>query len=541
MSETLVHLKTFAELPPALWRFAQHTMTLDEAERIVRERMENREERFLRIAERCIYGYPASPYLPLLEMAGCELGDLQQIVRHRGLEATLRALREAGVYVTFEEYKGRQPMVRNGREFVVTPRSFDNPFARRHLTFQTGGSTGAASNVAADVDHIAAGAPYQLLTLNAHGVLDAPTAVWRGILPDSTLRSMLRRAYIGRLPEHWFSHVDWRESQYWLKYGMATGYVIFWMRLFGMRVPLPQVVKLDQALVIARWIADTLKAHGQCLLHAQVSRAVRVCLAAREAGLDLRGATIKGGGEPATPAKVEHMERAGVHYISNYAMAEAGSTASGCAKPVDGSDVHLFKDAVALFGYPHRVDATGTTVPAFNLTTLLPAASKLMLNFQMDDYGIIEERHCGCGLEAYGYTTHLRQIRSYAKLTGEGVMLIGTEMVRILEEVLPAHFGGSHLDYQIMEQEDEQGFTRIYLIISPRVEIEDESQVIEVILEALGQSSSMADAARALWQHAQTIQVKRVEPVLTDRGKLMPLHINRYPSDSVLAEGETDD
>lgn len=537
MSEALLHLKTFAQLPPALYRFSQHRMTLDEAERTVRERMERREERFLQIVERGIYGYPASPYLPLLQMAGCELGDLQGMVKRRGLEETLRALREAGVYVTFEEYKGRRPMVRNGREFAVTPRDFDNPSLRSHLTFETGGSTGVPSNVVADVDHIAAGAPYQLITLAAHGVLDAPTAVWRGILPDSTLRSMLRRAYIGRLPEHWFSHVGWRESQYWLKYGLATWYVIFWMRLFGMRVPLPEVVKLDEALVVARWVADTLKAHGRCLLHAQVSRAVRVCLTAQEAGLDLRGATIKGGGEPATPAKVQHMERAGVHYISNYGMAEAGSVASGCAWPIDGSDVHLFKDGFALFGYPHRVDATGTTVPAFNLTTLLPAASKLMLNFQMDDYGIIEERHCGCELEAYGYTTHLRQIRSYAKLTGEGVILIGTEMVRILEEVLPARFGGSPLDYQIMEQEDEQGFTRIFLTISPRIEIEDESTAVGVMLDALGQSSSMADAARALWQHAQTIQVRRAEPVWTDRGKFMPLHIQRRP-DKALLEGE---
>jgi hypothetical protein len=227
------------------------------------------------------------------------------------------------------------------------------------------------------------------------------------------------------------------------------------------------------------------------------------------------------------------MERAGVRYISNYGMAEAGTIASGCARPLDGSDVHLFHDSVALFGYPHQVEPAGVTVPAFNLTTLLPAASKLMLNFQMDDYGIIEERRCGCRLESYGFTTHLRQIRSYAKLSGEGVILIGTEMVRIIEEVLPAHFGGTPLDYQMMEQEDEQGLTRIYLLISPRVEIEDESAVIDVMLNALRQSSSMADAARALWQHTQTIQIKRAEPVWTGRGKLMPLHIGRHPGDVV--------
>jgi hypothetical protein len=536
VNETLEYLKTFAQFPLALQRFARHTLTLDEAKRIVRQRMEHREENFLRIVARSIYGHPPSPYLSLLKMAGCKLGDLREMVKRKGLEETLRALREEGVYVTFEEFKGRKPIVRNGKEIRVTPWDFDNPFARRHFAFQTGGSTGAASNVAVDVDQIAARAPYKLLTLAAHGTLSAPSAIWRGILPDSTLGSMLWREYTGRLPERWFSQIGWRESKHWLKYGLATWYIIFWMRLFGIRVPLPKIVKVDQALVVARWVAETLKTHGRCRLHTNVSRAVRVCLAAQEAGLDLAGATIKGGGEPPTPAKVRQMERAGVHYISSYGMVEAGSIASGCARPLDGSDVHVFTDAYALFAYPHTVEGSGITVPAFNLTTLLPSAPKLMLNAQMDDYGLIEERHCGCELESYGYTTHLRQIRSYSKLTGEGVTLIGTEMLRILEEVLPARFGGSPLDYQIMEQEDDQGFTHLYLVISPRVEIADEATVIEVMLNALRQSSPMADAARMVWQQAQTVQVKRMEPVWTGRGKLMPLHIQRRSFDPPLGK-----
>jgi hypothetical protein len=342
---------------------------------------------------------------------------------------------------------------------------------------------------------------------------------------------MLRRAHIGQLPERWFSPIGWRDSRHWFKYGLATGYILLCMRLCGIRVPLPQVVRVDQAHVVARWLAETLKTHGRCLLYTQVSYAVRVCLAAQEAGLDLRGATIKAGGEPATPAKVRQIESAGVRYMSSYGMTEAGSIASGCARPVDGSDVHLFKDAYALVSYPHTVPATGITVPAFNLTTLLPTAPKLMLNVQMDDYGVIEERHCGCELETYGYTTHLRHIRSYSKLTGEGATLIGTEMVRILEEVLPARFGGSPLDYQIMEAEDEQGFTRLYLLVSPRVAIVDESLVIQVVLDALSQSSPMADAARTIWQHASTLRVKRMEPTWTSRGKLLPLHIQRGTPD----------
>ena len=536
MNKTLDYLRMFTQFPLVLRRFSKRRLTLGVAKDIVRRQIESREQRFLRIIERGVYAYPPSPYRALLEIAGCGFGDLQEMVQRKGLETTLRALRESGVFVTFEEFKGRKPIVRHGREIPVQMRDFDNPLARRDFAYQTGGSTGIASSVAADLDHMAARAVYQLLTLDAHGMLDAPSATWHGILPHHGVGTMLRRSCIGPLPERWFSPIGWRDSDHWLSYSVATCYIILWMRLLGLRVPLPEIVKVDQALVVARWLADTVRAYQRCVLHTQVSRAVRVCIAAQEAGLDLTGATIKGGGEPPTPAKVQHMERAGVHYIPSYGMTEAGSIASGCARPIDGSDVHLFTDAYAMFSYPHRVEGVGVTVPAFNLTTLLPTAPKLMLNAQMDDYGIIEERNCGCELQTYGYTTHLRQIRSYSKLTGEGVSLIATEMVRILEEVLPDRFGGTPLDYQMLEQEDEQGLTRLYLVISPRVQIADESLVIKVVLNALRRSSPMADTASAVWQHAQTLQVRRLEPTWTMRGKLMPLHIRRRPFSEVREE-----
>lgn len=219
-------------------------------------------------------------------------------------------------------------------------------------------------------------------------------------------------------------------------------------------------------------------------------------------------------------------EAAGLKKIVRWLFCHLGMS---CASSTDPSDVHLFKDAFALFTFPHELPDLDVTVPAFNLTTLLPTSSKLMLNVQIDDYGIVEERECGCPLQAYGYTTHLRDIRSYSKLVGEGVTLIGNELLTILEKTLPARFGGSALDYQLLEREDEKGFTRLYLAISPRVRlgVEDEQRVVHVILNALRDSSPMADAARTIWQTAQTIQIKRMEPILTARGKLLPLHVQK--------------
>jgi len=527
MNKTLDNLKVFAQLPLALRRFSQHTITLDEAKRIVHERMAQREQNFLRTVENSVYGHPASPYLALLRMARCELGDLKALVRQKGLEGALKELREAGVYVTFEEFKGRKPIRRDGNTISVTARDFDNPSMQRLFTIESGGSTGAATTVGVNLEQIAGRAPNEMLTLSAHGVLNVPQIRWGAILPSGTLRAILRSVYIGHAPQRWFSPIGLRDSKYWLRYGLGTYYILFWIRMNGMHVPLPRYVGVGQAEVIARSVADMVQSHGCCVLNTFTSRAVRVCQAAQDAGLSLEGAVFFGTAEPATPAKVRLMERSGVRFVSNYGMVEANRIASGCARPNDVDDAHLLKDALALISYPFHLEEYGVTVPAFNLTTLLPSASKVLLNVQMDDYGIIEERHCGCELETYGYTTHVRRIRSYGKLVGEGVTLIGNELMHLLEEVLPARFGGSPLDYQIVEREDEKGLTRLIVVIHPRVGSVDEQRVVELIHNALSESSPMADAARAVWQQTQTIRVQRAEPTLTARGKLLPLHIER--------------
>ncbi len=530
MTETLDYLRMLALFPVSLRPFLRQSLTLEQAKKIIRDRMAHRGDNFLRLAERSIFDNPRSPYLPLFKLAGCELGDLRTLVTQNGLDMALQELRNAEVYVTFEEFKGRRPIRRRGQEFSVSGNDFDNPAAKRDFVFQTSGSTGAAMKVAADLDHIVARAPQRMVTLAAHHLLDVPTAVWHGILPaGGGLRLMLYGAYTGKIPLKWFSHIGGRESREWLKYGAATYYLILCMRLAGLPIPFPEHVRVDRALVIAQWATEMVKLHGRCLIRTGVSRGVRLCLAAQAAGLDLNGVTITGGGEPPTPAKVSQMNKAGVRYIPNYGMSDAGQPGSGCARPVDGSDVHLFKDSIALFTHPYQVENLDVTVPAFNITTLLPNSPKVLLNVQTDDYGIVEERNCGCELESYGYTTHLRQIRSYSKLTSESATLVGTDMLHILEDVLPAHFGGSPLDYQLMEAEDEQGLTKLFLIISPRVAIPDEQIVIQAVLDALRHTSAMADAARLFWQHADILKIKRMEPVWTAAGKLLPLHIpHRY-------------
>src|SRR5262249_6254130 len=93
------------------------------------------------------------------------------------------------------------------------------------------------------------------------------------------------------------------------------------------------------------------------------------------------------------------------------------------------------------------------------------------------------------------------------------------------DSVLPARLGGSALDYQLSEEEDETGLTRLFLYISPRIQIADENAVTDLVLRSLSESSAMGDAARALWQQARSLRIKRAEPVWTERGKLLPLRV----------------
>jgi hypothetical protein len=518
-------LKTYWRFSLGLPAFLRHRTTPAEAHAVVQRRMAEREDNFLRLVERGVFGYPRSPYRALLAHAGCTFGDLRDMVRARGLEATLHALYEAGVYVTFEELKGRAPIVRNGHVIPVKASDFDNPFLKHYYEGASGGTTGPGTRISLELDQLAASAvPLHTVTQEAHGLLGAPTALWRGILPDVTgVSNILQGARMGNVPQRWFTPVTRQDAPQPLRYHLATQHILLLSRLLGVRAPRPEPLPLDRAAVIARWAIETVARHGRALLRCHASMGLRIALAARDEGLDLAGTAILGGGEPPTPAKVREITRSGARWIPTYASGEATQIGMGCANPADGNDVHFFKDCLALIQRPQPVPGTQLAVDAFHFTSLLPTAPKLLLNAANDDYGVVERRSCGCLLEVCGYTEHLRHTRSFRKLTGEGITLVGSDLLRILDEVLPARFGGSPLDYQLAEVEDDRGFTRLDLVVSPRVQIADESAVIEVVLQSIDNTYG----ARAVWRQARTLRIRREEPIWTDRGKLMPLHLTR--------------
>jgi len=504
--------------------FLRRRISVREAEAIVWRRMAQRDETFLRILKRGFFDNPRSPYRPLLEMAGCRFGDVEKMVHADGIEPTLHALYDAGVYVTFEEFKGRAPIVRHGREFPVHARDFDNPYLTRYYQAQTSGSTGAGTRIRIDLEHLADELPFKVLQCHVHGVLHAPTAVWRPILPaTSGLSNCLRGPVVGNTPERWFTPVASRDVRLPLKHRLATEYILTAARLLGHPLPRPELVPLDEPGPVVDWVAQALRKAGACVISAFVSSALRVCVAARDRRMDMTGVTFRGGGEPPTPGKVRAITDTGARWAPAYGTSESGQIGMPCGRPVDGNDLHVVKDAVALIQREREVPHWSVSVGAFYVTTLLPSAAKLMLNAGIDDYGVLETRSCGCPLESYGYTEHVRDIRSYSKITGEGLTLVGTDLERILEEVLPARFGGTPLDYQLLEEEDENGFTRLSLLVSPRVKLQDDEAPLQAILQALERGKLPEALAAAFWKQAGSLRARRQEPVWSAGGKFMPL------------------
>ena len=127
LSRLIVYAKFFLALP----RFFSRTTSLKEAQSIIKNRMEHRQDNFLEVLKRCVFDYPKSPYLKLFKLANYSYEDVKSLVGKLGLEKTLEILRDAGIYFSIEEFKGRRPVVRKGMEFKLTLQDFRNPLFTR--------------------------------------------------------------------------------------------------------------------------------------------------------------------------------------------------------------------------------------------------------------------------------------------------------------------------------------------------------------------------------------------------------------------------
>ncbi len=132
-------------------------------------------------------------------------------------------------------------------------------------------------------------------------------------------------------------------------------------------------------------------------------------------------------------------------------------------------------------------------------------------------------------LPSYNFrdSVHIYNIRSYDKLTSQGQTFFGSDLIRIIEEVLPARFGGTSIDYQMVEEEDNDSSTHLSVLVSPEVGIVDEDELIRSVLSELSKGKDYLRMMADVWSQSKTLRVKRMRPITTAGGKLLPLHIQK--------------
>lgn len=524
----LDELRLAGRFARGLPRFLRGRVTEDGAAERIRRQLANRESTFLDVFRRGMLEREGSPYRPLLRHAGVEYGDVAELVRRDGIERALEQLYDAGVYVTHEEFKGWKPIRRAGLELETSPDEFDNPFGEPALGRLSGGSRGPQRSSRERFGLLEHDAAYHALFVAAFDLGERPAAVWRPVPPGGAgLDAVLYGAKIGRPVERWFSQN--RLSRGEPKELLLTKYTLLAGRLCGSPMPAPEHVPLNEAVRIARWLAAKCAAGTPAWVNAPASSAVRICLDARAHGLDIAGTFFRLGGEPLTQAKSDAIAATGSRAVCHYTMSELRRVGLACAAPAEVDDVHVVSDTVGVIQRERVVGGDGARVGVLVHTTLSALAGKLMLNVESGDYGLLTERACGCLFGELGFTHHLHSIRSYEKLTTEGTTFLGDDVLRLVEEVLPGRFGGRPIDYQLVEEEEAGGLTRISLVVSPSVGVIDDAEVVAAAHEALASGPSYREMMTGLLRDGDSLRVVRREPYSTSGGKLLPLHVLHRP------------
>jgi hypothetical protein len=512
--------------------FLRRPLTLEQAAASLRRRLAHRETDFLDLMDRAVYSDPGSPYSCLLAMAGCEQGDLKKLMSEEGLEGTLKVLARNGVFLTVDEFKGRRPVKRGSSSFTIRSQDLQSPISGPHLPAHTGGSGGAPSLVSYGIESMRDRAVNILLSMSAQKGESWVKAVW-GVSAGSA-PVVMRYSLFGCPVARWFVQVRPDSAGLHPCYRWVSPAIRIAALIAGVDFPRPEHVPLTDPLPIARWMAEILRSGRVPHLYSFFSPIVRLCREAHDAGIDLRGARFTATGEPATAGRLAEVRAVGAEIAVDYGSVDAGGPVSqSCLCPEEPDDVHFFEDLHAVV-QPDAEKGSALPPKALLLTSLRTASPLVLLNVSMGDQADLTRRSCGCPLDRLGWNLHLQNIRSFEKLTAAGMTFLDTDVVRILEEALPARFGGRSDDYQLVEEEDARGNTHIILAVHPRVGPVDETAVRTAFLDCIGSGRGAERIMSLQWRQSGFPHIERRIPALSGKGKV--LHIWRNDNAERTAE-----
>jgi hypothetical protein len=166
---------------------------------------------------------------------------------------------------------------------------------------------------------------------------------------------------------------------------------------------------------------------------------------------------------------------------------------------------------------------TDCEVNSLVFTTTTRHGPYFLINAEMDDAGDIEPATCDCGLSRFGYRRQIRNLFSYGKLTGQGNVLLGTDILRILLERLPARFGGVPGDYQLVES-GKGVQSMVELRVHPRLGKVSEAEVRDFFLAQV-KALWGGSLTRREWMQTGGFRVAIAKPFVTATGKVLPLHL----------------
>ncbi|HEX2387244.1 MAG TPA: hypothetical protein VHL99_11805, partial [Candidatus Binatia bacterium] len=515
-----------ARLARALPSFFRARVTLQEAEAAIERGIEDREKRFVQSARDWIYGNPKSPYLKLLKAAGCELADLRAEVLSRGLDATLEDLARAGVYLTDDELKGKKEVMRSGCSFRVRPKDLELPDASAGFAIQSSGTSNRPVPSQIRLDYLAARAYITAAFFSAHDLFAASHAVYDAILPaGGGVNNLLVYARIGIATDRWFARAipgDHRLGD-WYNY-LLTRWIVLNGSVFGPGFPAPVFTEIGDVGRIVQWVVERRRAGKRCCITTAASNAARIARTAWDVGESLAGVRFIVDGEPFTDAKRALLERVGASATSRYAYGGGVMVGYGCAAAAAADEIHVDETRLAVIQHPVPLPDAEPAIHPLLLTTLhASAGARFLLNAASGDYADVDRRTCGCPLEKSGFTLHLSHIRSYEKLTSEGMNYFYGDVYEFFEQTLPAEFGGAAGDYQLVEEEDENGQTRLTLIVHPGVGALDENKVLLRLQRRLADGSSGNRFQAEMWRASGTYRIRRETPRASPRGKILPL------------------
>ena len=516
-------LRAAAGFLSGLRPYFKTTLDLDAARRMLDAQLAARATTFALVLRRAIFEKKDSPYRRLFDWAGISYPDAEQMLVRDGLETTLERLYDAGISLTLEEFKGWRPVLRPGLELEVRQEDFDNPLTVGQYEARTGGSTSAPRRILIDPALLAHESAYHAALYAAANASDRPLGIWQPAPPGAVgIKTALMQAKLGRPTARWFSQNRLRAGS--LKHAAFTRAALYTARLFGARIAMPAYTPAADAGRVAAWLAEQTRNGTPAIMVTPASGGVRACRAALEKLLDISGTLFILGGEPYTEAKAAVIHEAGCRGYCHYAMVETGMIGLACLAGETPDDVHLVSDKIATIQRDKKVGAAGAVVRALIHTTLLASSPKVMLNVESGDYATLVRRECGCGALPSGFDRHLHTIRSYEKLTSEGMNFLGADLLTLVEQVLPERFGGRPTDYQFVES-DSDGLPRVSLLVHPAVGQLDGDQVVGAVLEFLRSRGIGEDMMADVWAQSRTLEVVRQAPYVTHGGKILPLQM----------------